>query len=156
MTLSYKPSISLHVQMQRAWLAVLIRILTWLVIKVPLFMNCMQLQGFTIDSHTFAWVGRMIKILLTLWTQTPYSCHTLTVHRAFWPVLYKGHYCCHSNVGPWPPGSSCSTRWPLSSMVGHALYCTESKQRRCWKERFGWEDEYVMELRLWPNCGSPR
>ena len=62
----YEPSISLHVQMQHMWLAVytwygfsrdfqyLIQILVWVVEKT-------QLQGFPIDSHTFAWVRRMIK-----------------------------------------------------------------------------------------------
>ena len=39
----------------------LIRILVWLIVKKKqLFKNCMQLQGFPIDSHTLAWVRHMI------------------------------------------------------------------------------------------------
>ena len=56
MILSYKPS--LHDQTQRTWLAVPdtdfhvscntdIWILTWLAVKIRLFVNCMQLQGLT-------------------------------------------------------------------------------------------------------------
>ena len=46
--------------------------------KIRLFIICMQLQGFPIDSHTFVWVRRMIivhnvvflQILLLLWNKT--------------------------------------------------------------------------------------
>ena len=43
-----------------AWFVVLIRILVWLV-KITAFINCTQLQGLPIYSHTFTWVRCMIK-----------------------------------------------------------------------------------------------
>ena len=65
-TSSYEPLISLHVQTQ----------CTWLVVpdtdsrvtrskKIRLFKNCVQLQGFPIDSHTSAWVRRMIIFIMS-------------------------------------------------------------------------------------------
>ena len=71
--LSYEPSISLHIQTQCAWLIVpdmdshvtcstdiygFLRPcdLQWKI-------NCMQLQGFPIDSHTFVWVRCMTIII---------------------------------------------------------------------------------------------
>ena len=58
MILSYEPSISLHTQMQRMWLAV--PDTDSHVTCSKLFLNCMQLQGFPIDSHTFTQVRHMI------------------------------------------------------------------------------------------------
>ena len=72
------------------WLVVLRQILMWSTCstetdscmtcskKIRLFIICMQLQGFPIDSHTFVWVRRMIivhnvvflQILLLLWNKT--------------------------------------------------------------------------------------
>ena len=49
-----------HKHFEHTWLVVLIRILVWVVVQIQPFINCMQLQGFPIDFHTFVWVRRMI------------------------------------------------------------------------------------------------
>ena len=58
----------------QTWLVLLIQILVWLVVKIQLFINWRQVQGFPTDSHTFMWVRHMItmfnhtlKDLVTVW-----------------------------------------------------------------------------------------
>ena len=59
--LSYKPLISLHVQTQQAWLVIPdTDCCVTFSIKLRPLINCVQLQGFSIESHTFTWVRRMI------------------------------------------------------------------------------------------------
>ena len=80
---------TLHVQLQHAWLAVsdtdshmtcstdtgfsrdlqyLIQTLVWLVVKIQLFMNYVQQQGFPVAYHTFTWVISMIYKQITYYS----------------------------------------------------------------------------------------
>ena len=59
--LSYKPLISLHVQTQQAWLVIPdTDCCVTCSIKLRPLINCVQLQGSSIESHTFTWVRCMI------------------------------------------------------------------------------------------------
>ena len=68
-----------HIQTQRAWLAVpdtnshmTCSTDTYSRVtcskKIQLFINWMQLQGFPIDSHTFAWVSILVLMFVSKWS----------------------------------------------------------------------------------------
>ena len=67
------------------------RILTWLAVKIWLFINCVQLQGFFIDSHTLAWVRRMI--IYTSVSNIIWNSLVLR-HLQLWLVHTLNIYCC--------------------------------------------------------------
>ena len=85
MILSYELSISLHVQTQRTWLAVmdftwlvvLIWILAWLAVKIQLFINWMQLHSCELD----AWYKLVLSVqqFWTFWSHSVNLCEYSTI-----------------------------------------------------------------------------
>jgi len=103
------------------WLVVLIQILMWLTVKNTTFYNCMQLQGFPTDSHTFPIPAPIVSMgagmgVVPSFVGQNYFCESgLTQvgslrHGYFWPdgdPLWDGRgcgptsSCCTFNSPPW-------------------------------------------------------
>jgi len=81
----YQPSISLYVQMQCMWLVVPdTDFCVTCSKKIWLFMNCMQLQGFSIDSHTFVCVRHLISYRISSIRYCGYCSRVHLIKRIQW------------------------------------------------------------------------